>query len=85
MFYAFFNFYETAQPELPQTSASVLLELYQQKGKYFVQIVYKKNNNEHTSSLNIPGCGTFCPLDKFYDIYKPFIPSADFETECKLQ
>lgn len=34
--------------------------------------------------LNITGCGTKCPLDKFYQLFDDIIPKQDFETECKL-
>lgn len=79
------NFLAFAQSELPPYAASILLELYQHEGQHFVQIVYKKNNNENIPTLDIPSCGTLCPLDKFYEIYKAFIPTNDFETECKLE
>lgn len=79
------NLFGIAQLKLPPYSASILFEFYQHKGQHFVQIVYKKTNDENIPPLDIPGCGTLCPLDKFYQIYRAFIPTNDFETECKLE
>lgn len=72
------------QSEHPPYAASLCLELYENGGQYFVQIVYKKDNNENSPPLEIPGCGQFCPLNIFHQLYQPFLPMADFETECKM-
>lgn len=72
----------------PPYAASLFLDLYQHnedRQQYFIQITYKLSNNENIPPLEIPGCGTLCPLDKFYDIYTDFIPMNDFETECKME
>lgn len=72
----------------PPYAASLFIDLYQHnedRKQYFVQISYKRSNDENIPALEIPGCGTLCPLHKFYDIYTDFIPMNDFETECKME
>lgn len=34
--------------------------------------------------MNIPGCGLKCSLSKFHEILEEVIPTADFESECKI-
>ncbi|EDV27113.1 uncharacterized protein TRIADDRAFT_22320, partial [Trichoplax adhaerens] len=49
----------------PPYSAAVLIELYvDNKKDYFVQILYRNSTNS-PYVLTIPGCSTYCPLDKF--------------------
>lgn len=72
------------QSDIPPYAANLCLELYEQMGQHFVQIVYQKKINETLPPLNIPGCGRLCPLNRFQEIYRPFIPKNDFETECKI-
>lgn len=35
--------------------------------------------------LNIPGCGTKCPLVDLYKLYADILPAQDFDVECKLR
>lgn len=36
-------------------------------------------------ALMIPDCGTKCPLEKLYELYKDWLPTQSSEKECKLR
>lgn len=71
-------------PHAPPYASSVLFELYNQNGKYYIQIFYKNTTDETIPPLYIPSCGLKCPLDKFQSIYATIIPLKEFEFECRL-
>lgn len=69
-------------PHIPPYSSSVLFELYETMNKdYYVKVFYRNSATEEPAPLNIPNCGTKCPLHKFYSLYNDILP-YDFETEC---
>ncbi|XP_055300677.1 prostatic acid phosphatase-like isoform X2 [Sitodiplosis mosellana] len=70
-------------PHIPPYSSSLLFELYKSNDDFYVQLFYRNNLTEDPSPLNIPLCGTKCPLNRFYDLYNAILPS-DFGTECHL-
>lgn len=72
------------QSHVPPYASCVLFELYKSKENFYVQLFYKNTTEENLPPLNITGCGTKCPLDKFYQLFDDIIPKQDFETECKL-
>lgn len=49
-----------------------------------MQILYKKSATECAEALEIPNCGTKCPLDKLYELYKDILPTQDYELMCQL-
>lgn len=59
------------------------MELYRLKSDYYIQISYK-NSTGDPIPMNIPSCGTMCPIDVFCDIYDEIIPTSDFEEECRF-
>lgn len=69
----------------PPYTCSIHFELYHKSDQnvYYIQIFYRKAQEEHPMPMNIPGCGTRCPLEQFYAIYSKIMPN-DFDTECKL-
>lgn len=70
------------QSHFPPYTASVHFELYKYDEKrYYVQIFYRKDGEDHPPALEIPHCGKKCDLDKFYDLYKDIIPK-DYDSEC---
>lgn len=61
------------------------LELYKTTDdQYYVQVFYRKSNEEHLEALNVPGCGTKFSVQEFLDFYKEIIPENDFDSECRL-
>lgn len=69
---------------MPPVACSLHIELYKSSNNvHYIQIFYRKSQEDNPLALNIPGCGEKCPLDKFYDIYREIIP-GDFDAECRL-
>lgn len=67
----------------PPYTACVMLELrIDDQQKPYVSVFYK-NTAEEPKPLEIPGCGTSCPLDQMYQLYKDILPE-DWTSECKL-
>lgn len=68
----------------PPYACSVHFELYKSKqNEYYIQIFYRKALEEHPMPMDIPKCGTRCPLDRFYDLYQAIMVD-DFDAECKV-
>lgn len=79
----FFEFF--SQLHIPPFASSLHFELYKSKdGEKYVQIFYRKSQEENLSPMNIPKCGEKCSLDKLYDLYNAIMP-GDHQTECGLQ
>ncbi|XP_037048491.1 prostatic acid phosphatase-like [Bradysia coprophila] len=64
-------------------AAAITLELRKIGNEHIVQIFYK-NSDKNPGPIDIPGCGTACPLSKMYEIYDDIIPKNDFDTECLI-
>lgn len=69
---------------MPPYAVSILFELYETNNGHYLTLFYKKIDEEDPLPLNIPGCGTKCPLEKFIKINAPFIPTKSFDVECQL-
>lgn len=63
----------------PPFAAAILFELRELNGENFVQVFYK--NSTEARLLDLPNCGTLCPLDKMFLIYKEILPE-NWEREC---
>ncbi|XP_031632797.1 prostatic acid phosphatase-like [Contarinia nasturtii] len=71
--------------QVPVYASSLYFELYKGNGSHFVQVFYRRTPTENVPPpLEIPNCGTICPLDKFYELYADILPKEyeDFETLC---
>lgn len=73
------------QLHIPPYACSMHFELYKGNAndRYYLQIFYRKLEEEHPIPINIPGCGEKCPLNQFYELFQEIIPD-DFDTECSL-
>lgn len=67
--------------KVPPYAGALILELHQQKSKYFVEILYRKN--QILKRMAIPGCNTHCPLNVLKELVSPVIP-YDKEEECRV-
>ncbi|XP_055307986.1 prostatic acid phosphatase-like [Sitodiplosis mosellana] len=69
------------------TYASCLFfELYKTDTRPYVEIFYKNSSETNIPLLlEIPNCGTKCPLDKLYQLYEDILPTQSFEKECELR
>lgn len=72
------------KPHKSEYASCLFFELFERKGSYFVQVIYRKTPTDNTLPLNIPKCGTMCPLDKFYELYQDILPGETevYETLC---
>ncbi|XP_045435249.1 prostatic acid phosphatase isoform X9 [Pipistrellus kuhlii] len=68
---------------LPPYASCHIMELYLEKGDYFVEMYYRNETNHEPYPLTLPGCTPSCPLMKFAELVAPVIPQ-DWATECKL-
>ncbi|XP_042521852.1 prostatic acid phosphatase [Dipodomys spectabilis] len=66
---------------LPPYAACHLMELYQEKGEYFVEMYYRNETHREPYPLTLPGCTHSCPLEKVVELLAPVIPQ-DWSTEC---
>lgn len=64
---------------MPPFAASLHFELYRRERDYYVQLFYRTDNSEIIPPIEIPKCGTKCPLDKLFELYKDVLPT-DNET-----
>ena len=63
-------------------SASLHFELYKtDQNEFYIQVFYRKSEEEYPAPMEIPNCGVKCPLAKFYEVYSEIIP-GDFYAEC---
>nr|XP_039271597.1 prostatic acid phosphatase-like [Styela clava] len=68
--------YDWIQPEY---ASCIMIELYKDSDKYFVEIFYKKRNG--TKALKFFNCNISCPFDDFVTIAKQLIPD-DYGKIC---
>ncbi|XP_012234223.2 venom acid phosphatase Acph-1 [Linepithema humile] len=53
---------------LPSYTSSVIFELREWKGKYFVKVLYYWGIPAKLETLSIPGCTLLCPYDRFLNL-----------------
>ncbi|GLV41157.1 uncharacterized protein CBL_04681 [Carabus blaptoides fortunei] len=59
---------------IPPYASYVILELHQINGIYGIKAFYQNYSEDEPILLTIPGCDSFCPFDKFYNLVKPIFP-----------
>lgn len=59
------------------------MELRYYQNDYYIQLYYK-NSAKTPEPINIPQCGSACPLSKMYQLYAEILPKKDFDTECNI-
>ncbi|XP_055301170.1 prostatic acid phosphatase-like [Sitodiplosis mosellana] len=69
---------------VPPYASCLLFELYKSRDNFYVKLFYKNTTADNLPPLNIPGCGTKCPINMFYQLFDHIIPKQDFESECNL-
>ncbi|XP_024899419.1 prostatic acid phosphatase isoform X2 [Pteropus alecto] len=68
---------------LPPYASCHLMELYLEKGEYFVEMYYRNETQHEPYPLTLPGCTHSCPLRKFAELVASVIPE-DWPTECMI-
>lgn len=72
------------QLHIPPYACSIHFELYKDTAnEHYLQIFYRKANEEHPVAMNIPECGPKCPFDRFQTLYGEIIPQ-EFDIECRI-
>lgn len=69
---------------MPPYASCILFDLYNNGTQNYVQIAYKKGDEDDGTVLNIPDCGTKCPLEKMYKLFEKILPQRNFEDECEF-
>ncbi|XP_031617001.1 prostatic acid phosphatase-like [Contarinia nasturtii] len=72
------------QAHIPPYSSCVFFELHRNKGKYHIEVYYKRDRGVDKRPLQPLRlrCGPKCPLNEFYDKYNDIIPTKSFDEEC---
>lgn len=61
------------------------MELYEHNDDPYVQIFYRNTTETNIKPLEVPNCGTKCPLSKIYDLYDDILPTGSFDEESSLR
>lgn len=71
---------------MPPMASCLLFELYKMANQSpYVKILYKNTPKSTETALEIPKCGTKCPLNYFYTIYDDILPKESYDVACKLR
>ncbi|KAJ8951017.1 hypothetical protein NQ318_006402 [Aromia moschata] len=65
------------EPHIPTYGAYVIVEVHRINDVYGVKILYENYDSYEPQVLKMPGCGTFCPIDKFVSLIEEYFPSND--------
>lgn len=69
---------------MPPYAASLHFELYKtDDNENYIQLFYRRFEEEELSPLDIPRCGVKCSIQQFYEKFNEIIP-GDFDSECQL-
>ncbi|KAK2498442.1 hypothetical protein MC885_011492, partial [Smutsia gigantea] len=68
---------------LPPYASCHFMELYLEKGEYFIEMYYRNDTHHEPHALTLPGCTPSCPLVRFAELVAPVIPK-DWRTECMI-
>lgn len=69
----------------PPYASCIFFEMYQGNQDPYVQIFYRNSTKlQNPQALDIPGCGSKCPLTNFYKLYEDVLPTKSFDDECML-
>lgn len=59
---------------IPNYGAHVILEYHKINGVYGFKILYENWTGNGPQLMKMPGCDTFCPLDKFHSLIDEHLP-----------
>ncbi|XP_054450841.1 prostatic acid phosphatase isoform X2 [Pteronotus mesoamericanus] len=68
---------------LPPYASCHFMELYLEKGEYFIEMYYRNDTRHEPYPLTLPGCTPSCPLTKFTELVASVIPQ-DWSAECRI-
>ncbi len=72
-------------PVAPAYAAMVIMELFKagDNTTYEIKFSFRNDTTRDPYDLTLPGCGEYCPLDKFVSLTEHLRP-ADWHNECGL-
>ncbi|XP_001604473.1 venom acid phosphatase Acph-1-like [Nasonia vitripennis] len=65
------------QPHIPEYSSAVIVELREDRKNYYVKVLYHKGIPPIFKEMQIPGCPSLCPLDRFIELLSDNLPAYD--------
>ncbi|KAJ8668934.1 hypothetical protein QAD02_000193 [Eretmocerus hayati] len=65
------------KPHVPDYGSSVLFELFESRGKYYVRVSYYRGVTATWETQKIQGCAEFCLLEDFIRLLKDVTPLDD--------
>ncbi|XP_053957228.1 prostatic acid phosphatase-like [Anastrepha ludens] len=73
--------------QMPRFGVMTMFELHQnqQTGEFYVEIYLRNNEKGCAELLDVPNCGTKCPLDKLIALSSDVIPNEPYEERCKAK
>lgn len=73
------------QLHVPPYASCLFFELYKpnDSSENYLQLFYRKGNATDFPALEIPNCGSKCPLNKWYKLYQNILPTKSYDEECQ--
>ncbi|KAL3270774.1 hypothetical protein HHI36_021300 [Cryptolaemus montrouzieri] len=73
-------------PQIPVYGITILLEMSRDKssGEMGIEVYLRNSTTSPPHLLTIPGCQSFCPLDRLIELTAPVIP-GNWEEECRSE
>lgn len=70
----------------PPYASCIFFELYKpnDSSENYLQLFYRKGNATDFPALEIPSCGSKCPLSKWYELFGNILPTKSYEEECHM-
>uniref|UniRef100_T1JEQ9 acid phosphatase n=1 Tax=Strigamia maritima TaxID=126957 RepID=T1JEQ9_STRMM len=72
------------EPHTPPYCSTVMIELLEGSGDYFVKIMYRNDTTRDPYELSLKDCPSPCPFDTFKTLIAPMVP-ADVQSECGMR
>ncbi|XP_076762931.1 venom acid phosphatase [Xylocopa sonorina] len=64
-------------PHVPEYSSALIMECHYIQKVYYVRILNYLGIPAQAREIRMPGCGVYCPLDKYLQLIEQVIPSND--------
>ncbi|KAJ8952969.1 hypothetical protein NQ314_007445 [Rhamnusium bicolor] len=65
------------EPHVPNYGAYTIIEVHKMNNEYGIKILYENYDGDGPQVLKIPGCNTFCPINKFVSLIEEYLTTED--------
>lgn len=75
------------QLHAPPYASCIFFELYkpsENPSENYLQVFYRNSTKTEPPAMEIPNCGTKCPLSKWFELYADILPTKSYEEECHM-